>query len=87
VEGLDEALAIEGVFFHFYGKRETRPFRKMGHVTVLGETLEEALEKALRVKNILKVRGERKDHEGTKGWHHHGERLGPSGYGRGSQNP
>ncbi|WP_438318800.1 5-(carboxyamino)imidazole ribonucleotide synthase [Candidatus Caldatribacterium sp. SIUC1] len=87
VEGLDEALAVDGVFFHFYGKRETRPFRKMGHVTVLGETLKEALEKALRVKNILKVRGERKDHEGTKGRHHHGERLRPSGYGGSGQNP
>lgn len=73
VEGLEEALAIEGVFFHFYGKWETRPFRKMGHVTVIDATLEGALKKALRVKEILKIKGERKEKEYASCWHHHGE--------------
>ncbi len=73
IEGLEEALAIEGVSFHFYGKWETRPFRKMGHVTVVDETLEGALAKALKVKDILKIRGERKEKDHAPCWHHHGE--------------
>lgn len=73
IEGLEEALAIEGVSFHLYGKRETRPFRKMGHVTVIDETLEGALEKALRVKEILKIRGERKEKHHASSRHYHGE--------------
>ncbi len=55
LEGLNEAVQIEGVYPHLYGKRETKPFRKMGHVTVLGETREAAHEKAINVKAILKV--------------------------------
>ncbi len=55
-EGLSEVLAMEGVKVHLYGKQQTRPFRKMGHVTVLSKTLEEAFEKADKVKNILKVK-------------------------------
>ncbi|MBC7218349.1 MAG: 5-(carboxyamino)imidazole ribonucleotide synthase [Candidatus Caldatribacterium sp.] len=72
VEGLEEALAIEGVSFHFYGKWETRPFRKMGHVTVVDETLEGALAKALKVKEVLKIRG-RKEQSHASSRHHHGE--------------
>ena len=55
-EGLSESLAIEGVKVHLYGKQHTRPFRKMGHVTVLSDTLEEAFQKAEKVKSILKVK-------------------------------
>lgn len=54
-EGLDECMAMEGVKVHLYGKEVTKPFRKMGHVTVLGESLEEAKNKARKVKEILKV--------------------------------
>ena len=43
--------------FNFYGKKETSPFRKMGHITVLDESLEEALKKAQIAKEILKVKG------------------------------
>ncbi len=57
-EGFAEALAIEGVSVHIYGKAESRPFRKMGHVTVLDSDLERARQKALRVKQILRIRGE-----------------------------
>ena len=53
--GLEEALAIEGLSLHFYGKKETRPYRKMGHFTVVDRDVERALEKALRAKKILKV--------------------------------
>jgi 5-(carboxyamino)imidazole ribonucleotide synthase len=54
-KGLDEALAIEGVSPHIYGKAETRPFRKMGHVTIVGEELEEVYLRARKVKDLIKV--------------------------------
>jgi 5-(carboxyamino)imidazole ribonucleotide synthase len=53
--GLDEALKFTGVYVHLYGKKTTRPFRKMGHVTVTAPTTGEALRKAQKIKSILKV--------------------------------
>ncbi|MCF6207391.1 MAG: 5-(carboxyamino)imidazole ribonucleotide synthase [Sulfurovum sp.] len=55
-EGLYESLAIEGIKVHLYGKHQTRPARKMGHVTVLAPTLQEAFKKADKVKQTLKVK-------------------------------
>jgi 5-(carboxyamino)imidazole ribonucleotide synthase len=55
-EGIETVLAMEGVYVHLYGKKLTKPFRKMGHVTVLAKTMEAAREKALRVNTILKVK-------------------------------
>jgi len=55
-EGLTESMAIEGVKIHLYGKKTTRPRRKMGHVTVLSENMEDALTKADRVKQLIKVK-------------------------------
>jgi len=55
-EGLTDCLRIEGVKIHLYGKKQTKPFRKMGHVTVLSTTIEEARMKALVVKQQLKVK-------------------------------
>jgi 5-(carboxyamino)imidazole ribonucleotide synthase len=57
IEGIHEALEISGLSFHFYGKEQTSPFRKMGHITVLDESLDEALKKAQIAKQILKVKG------------------------------
>ena len=54
-EGLPEALAIEGVNVHIYGKAETRPYRKMGHVTVTAPTLPEAKERAYIIKQQIKA--------------------------------
>lgn len=54
-EGLKEALAIDGVHLHLYGKKITKPFRKMGHVTVTADTLEEAKSKAKKVKDLIRV--------------------------------
>lgn len=54
-EGLEEALKIEGVYPHIYGKKETRPMRKMGHVTIIDKTLGGAVEKAKAVKKLIKV--------------------------------
>lgn len=55
-EGLTESMAIDGVKFHLYGKKITKPFRKMGHITVLSLTLESALKKAEMVKQLVKVK-------------------------------
>jgi 5-(carboxyamino)imidazole ribonucleotide synthase len=55
LEGLDESLAIDGVHVHWYGKATTKPYRKMGHVTVLDPILEQAAEKAQRVKGLLRI--------------------------------
>jgi len=52
---LEECLEIEGVYVHLYGKAETKPFRKMGHVTIVNEELDKAIEIAEKVKNTLKV--------------------------------
>ena len=54
-EGLDQILKFQGVSVHLYGKLETRPFRKMGHVTVLDDTLQNAKQKAKIIKTTLKV--------------------------------
>jgi 5-(carboxyamino)imidazole ribonucleotide synthase len=55
-EGMTRCMAIEGVKLHLYGKKDVRPFRKMGHATVLAPSLDEAMEKASEVKQTLKVR-------------------------------
>ncbi len=60
ITGLRESLAIPGVFFHLYGKAETRPFRKMGHVTIIADTVEKALQNAFRVKEILHIKSKGK---------------------------
>ncbi len=54
-EGLNDVLAIEGVKLHIYGKKITRPFRKMGHATILDPDAGKALEKANFVLKTLRV--------------------------------
>lgn len=54
-EGLEEAISIDGVHPHIYGKSSTKSFRKMGHVTLTGDTIEEVLQKADEVKKMIKV--------------------------------
>lgn len=54
-KGFEEVSKISGVKVHLYGKAETKPFRKMGHVTVIDKDLEIAKTNAKRVKEILKV--------------------------------
>lgn len=54
-QGFDEIIALEGVFPHLYGKKETKPFRKMGHITIIGDKFEDISQKAAFVKNKLKV--------------------------------
>ncbi|MCB0547474.1 MAG: 5-(carboxyamino)imidazole ribonucleotide synthase [Phaeodactylibacter sp.] len=54
-QGLEECLAIEGVHIHLYGKAITKPFRKMGHVTIVDEDLANAKAKARKVKELLTI--------------------------------
>jgi len=54
-KGLEEVLALDGVSIHLYGKQFTRPFRKMGHVTITDPDLSTARARAKKVKETLKV--------------------------------
>jgi 5-(carboxyamino)imidazole ribonucleotide synthase len=54
-EGLEETLGEPGVYIHLYGKKFTRPYRKMGHLTVLAPSIEEVKAKAESVKNRLRI--------------------------------
>jgi 5-(carboxyamino)imidazole ribonucleotide synthase len=54
-EGFEEIASIAGVHIHLYGKKITKPFRKMGHVTILDPDLENLKKKVTFVKNTLKV--------------------------------
>ena len=54
-ENIANIMAIDGVTPHIYGKKETRPFRKMGHVTIVNENMDEARKIAETVKNSIRV--------------------------------
>ena len=54
-ENIEQILAMQGVTPHIYGKRETRPFRKMGHVTIVNKDIEKARAIAEKVKQTIKV--------------------------------
>lgn len=55
LQNIDEVLQTSGVYVHLYGKAESKPDRKLGHVTILGDTLEEAKRKADWVHETLQV--------------------------------
>jgi len=54
-ENMEAILKLDGVTPHIYGKKQTRPFRKMGHVTIVNEDIEEARRIAQQVKETIKV--------------------------------
>ena len=54
-QGLAEVLAMDNVFVHIYGKTQTKPGRKMGHVTILSNEKQELIHKANQIKHTLKV--------------------------------
>ena len=54
-ENIEKLMEIDGVTPHIYGKKETRPFRKMGHVTVVHSNIENARTIAEKVKKSIKV--------------------------------
>ena len=55
-EGLEEALKIENAFVHLYGKKQTKPGRKMGHVTIISGDKQELLHQSNKVKRTLLVK-------------------------------
>ncbi len=54
-EGLSDCLEISGANIHLYGKADTKPFRKMGHATIVDKDLDQAILKAKQLKSTLKV--------------------------------
>ena len=55
-EGLEQALAVPGVKPHIYGKELTKAFRKMGHVTIVHPSLEEAKKTGRKIQQLIKVK-------------------------------
>jgi 5-(carboxyamino)imidazole ribonucleotide synthase len=53
--GLEEVLKLKGTYVHLYGKKLTKPFRKMGHVTIVDDNLDSLKKKANFVKQTLKI--------------------------------
>jgi 5-(carboxyamino)imidazole ribonucleotide synthase len=54
-EGMGEVLKIDNAFVHIYGKQQTKPGRKMGHVTVLSNEKQDLIHKANKIKQLLSV--------------------------------
>lgn len=54
-KNIESIMEMDGVTPHIYGKKQTRPFRKMGHVTIVHEDINEARKIAEKVKNTIKV--------------------------------
>ena len=54
-ENIEKLMEMDGVTPHIYGKKETRPFRKMGHVTIVHPNIETARAIAQEVKQSIKV--------------------------------
>lgn len=55
-EGLTEVLKMENVFVHLYGKKTTKPGRKMGHVTVMSREKQDLVHTAHKIKHLLKIK-------------------------------
>lgn len=55
-EGLDTILSMDNVFLHLYGKKDTKPGRKMGHITILSNEKQELLHKANQIKHSFFVK-------------------------------
>ena len=54
-QNIESIMDMEGVIPHIYGKKQTRPFRKMGHVTIVNKDINEARKIAEKVKKTIKV--------------------------------
>ena len=64
ITGIDKAFAVPGMKLHLYGKRITKPQRKLGHFTITAESTQEALSRTRRVRKLLRVgklRGNKKE--------------------------
>jgi 5-(carboxyamino)imidazole ribonucleotide synthase len=56
-QNMEKILTWDGVTPHLYGKKQTRSFRKMGHVTIVNKDVKKARELAKKVKNTIRVIG------------------------------
>ena len=54
-QGLEDVLKLPKTYVHLYGKTETKPGRKMGHINVLADSREELMEKLIHIKSLVKV--------------------------------
>ena len=54
-EGLENVLKLPNAYVHLYGKTETKPGRKMGHINVLADSRQELLQQLIDVKSMVKV--------------------------------
>lgn len=54
-QGLEEVLKLPKTYVHLYGKTETKPGRKMGHINILADTRKELIENLIKVKSMIKV--------------------------------
>lgn len=57
-KGLAEVLKLDNVFVHLYGKKVTKPGRKMGHVTILSNERQELIHTSVKIKNMLRIESE-----------------------------
>ncbi|MFY0643923.1 MAG: ATP-grasp domain-containing protein [Bacteroidia bacterium] len=55
LDGLEKVLNIEGVYIHMYGKTESKPYRKLGHYTILGDTVDDCLNKMNEIRKSLTI--------------------------------
>lgn len=55
-EGIEEILKLPKTYVHLYGKFETKPGRKMGHINVVADSREELMEKLIKIKSLIKVK-------------------------------
>ena len=55
LNGLEKIQSMPGVFVHIYGKFETRIERKLGHITVIGKTIDECLKKAQKARALITI--------------------------------
>lgn len=66
-ENLEKVMEIDGVYVHIYGKKQTFPLRKMGHITILDFNKNRLMEKMAKVRNLIKVKGEIRDDSNNNG--------------------
>ena len=55
MEGIEKILALPGVYVHLYEKKESRPMRKLGHITVMADSVRDVKEKATFVRNTINI--------------------------------
>jgi 5-(carboxyamino)imidazole ribonucleotide synthase len=60
IRGLRKAFSMPGLNLHIYGKKLSKPRRKLGHITIVGDSVEKALANAMDIKKVIKIQHEKK---------------------------